>query len=171
MKTLVKLAVPLAVIAVAALIRWRRKLSWRDDVGLRPAGAGVTAAWVAGYALWMLGTNAIMGWRGPWDFAPWRSAPLLVDAGRVLAVSILGPIAEELLFRGVLFGILVRRFPVAPVVVVLAIVWSALHVSYDWPVIALIFADGLILGAARDRTRSVIPPMLMHVVWNLYAIW
>jgi membrane protease YdiL (CAAX protease family) len=170
-KTLVKLAVPLIVIAVAALIRWRRRLSWRDDVGIRPAPAGVTIAWMAGYAVWMLATNAAMDWRGPWDFTPWRTAPILVDAGRVLAVSILGPIAEELLFRGVLFGVLVRRFPVAPVIVVLAIVWSLLHVSYDWSVIALIFVDGLILGVARDRTRSVIPPMLMHIAWNLYAIW
>jgi membrane protease YdiL (CAAX protease family) len=82
---------------------------------------GLTVAWVAGYAAWMLATNAVMGWRGPWDFTPWRTAPLLVDAGRVLAVSILGPIAEELRFRGVLFGVLVRRFPVMPVIVVLAI--------------------------------------------------
>jgi membrane protease YdiL (CAAX protease family) len=82
---------------------------------------GLTVAWVAGYAAWMLATNAVMGWRGPWDFTAWRTAPLLVDAGRVLAVSILGPIAQELRFRGVLFGVLVRRFPVMPVIVVLAI--------------------------------------------------
>ncbi|MDB5721623.1 MAG: hypothetical protein JWP15_2241, partial [Alphaproteobacteria bacterium] len=31
--------------------------------------------------------------------------------------------------------------------------------------------DGLLLGLARWRTGSVLPPILMHISYNLYAIW
>jgi membrane protease YdiL (CAAX protease family) len=56
-------------------------------------------------------------------------------------------------------------------VVVLAAAWSLLHTAYTPAVIALIFIDGLLLGAARYQTKSIVTPMLMHVMWNLYAIW
>lgn len=169
---LLRFAVPLVLIAFAVLIARRRRLSWRDDVGLAAAPVGAAVAWVAIYAGWMLGTNAVMHWRGPWDFTPWRNASLLVDAGRVFTVGMLGPVAEELVFRGVLYGWLVRvRFPVIATVVVLAAAWSLFHTSYTPAVIALIFVDGLLLGAARFQTKSLVVPILMHVTWNLYAIW
>ena len=34
----------------------------------------------------------------------------------------------------------------------------------------MIFLDGLLLGAARHRSRSTFVPMLLHVVANLYSI-
>jgi membrane protease YdiL (CAAX protease family) len=38
-------------------------------------------------------------------------------------------------------------------------------------VIAVIFVSGLMLGFARRQTGSVILPILMHIAWNLYAVW
>jgi len=37
-------------------------------------------------------------------------------------------------------------------------------------VIAAIFVEGLLGGAARWRTGRVLAPIL-HIVWNLYAVW
>ncbi len=120
----------------------------------------------------MLLSNALWHWRGPWDFGPWRQAPLLASILRVLAVGILGPMAEELIFRGLLYGRLAKT-RVGPVgtIVILALFWAVIHVSYDATVITVIFIDGLLLGAARWRTGSLLPPVLMHIVWNLYAVW
>src|SRR3954453_8562699 len=61
--------------------------------------AGFTAA----YLVWMLASDSAVGWRGPWDFGPWRQAPLMASALRLVAVCILGPIAEELAFRSLFF--------------------------------------------------------------------
>jgi len=47
----------------------------------------------------------------------------------------------------------------------------AIHTSYSAGVIAVIFVEGLLLGAAHWRTGSVLAPILMHIVWNLYAVW
>jgi membrane protease YdiL (CAAX protease family) len=40
-----------------------------------------------------------------------------------------------------------------------------------WAVILVIVVDGILLGLARWKTRSVSPPMVMHALYNLYAIW
>ena len=175
--TLVKVLLPLATIAAALVAAHRLRLGWRAGVGLRRPPAAAAVLWFAAYVLWMLGTNAWMGWRGPWDFAPWARTPLPVAMLRVLAVGILGPIAEELLVRGVFYGRLVRtrlgatRAGVAVIVALLAAGWAIAHTAYTPGVIGVIFVAGLLLGAARAHTGSVVVPMVMHVAWNLYAVW
>jgi membrane protease YdiL (CAAX protease family) len=171
-RTLLKAFLPLLAIGIVLFGARRRGLSWREGLGLTKPPLGQTVAWLALYVAWMLGSDRVFGWRGPWDFRPWAQAPLVVSGLRVLAVCILGPIAEELIFRGFLYTRLVgTRLGVAGSVVLLAAVWAAIHTSYSGGVVALIFVDGLLLGAARYRSGSLIVPILMHVVWNLYAIW
>jgi hypothetical protein len=89
----------------------------------------------------------------------------------VLAVGVLGPAAEELIFRGTAFHWLLPRIGAAATIVLTAIVWAVLHVQYQPGIIALIIIDGVLLGLARYRTGSVVAPLLMHILWNLYAVW
>lgn len=170
--SLLKVAFPLLMIAVVLLVVKVRRFSWRENLGLLAPRAGQAVLWMAVYLAWMLITNAIMNWRGPWDFSIWARSPMIVNVLRVLAVGILGPIAEELIFRGLLYDRLSRR-RIGPTVaiVLLAAVWAAIHIGYPPGVIAVLFVDGLLLGFARRQTGSVILPILMHVMWNLYAIW
>jgi membrane protease YdiL (CAAX protease family) len=170
--TIVKVAAPVAIIVAAFLFAWWRGLSRRDDLGLRAPPAREAVLWIALWVAWMLGSNAVMEWRGPWDFTPWAATPLVIAVMRVAAVGVLGPIAEELLFRGYFFARVQRtRVGTVGAVVLLAAVWAAIHTSYSWDVIALLFINGILLGVARHRTKSVIVPMIMHVVWNLFAVW
>jgi membrane protease YdiL (CAAX protease family) len=55
--------------------------------------------------------------------------------------------------------------------VILALGWALIHTSYSATVIAVIFFEGLLLGMARWRKGSVLAPALMHILWNLYAVW
>jgi membrane protease YdiL (CAAX protease family) len=167
----VKVGLSIAAIVIALVAARARRLT-PERIGLRRPRFLATLAWLALYVAFMLATNAIMHWRGPWDFTPWIRQGPLVSALRVLAVGILGPIAEELIFRGVLFA----RVSSTPVgvwgaAVLLAILWGCLHYAYAGDVIALIIVCGLLLGAARVRTGSVWVPVLMHIAWNLYAVW
>jgi membrane protease YdiL (CAAX protease family) len=84
---------------------------------------------------------------------------------------VLGPLVEELLFRGIIFSWLRERVNVGLTIGVTALGWSVLHYDYSWWVIAIIFVDGVILGLARWRTGSVFAPAIMHMLYNLYAIW
>jgi membrane protease YdiL (CAAX protease family) len=57
------------------------------------------------------------------------------------------------------------------VIAVTAISWAMLHYTYSWTVIAIIVVDGVLLGLVRWKSGSILPPILMHAVYNLYAIW
>jgi membrane protease YdiL (CAAX protease family) len=167
-----KVLLPAAVIALMFVIARRRRLSL-DWLGVAPAPPIATLLWVLGYAAWMLLSNALLHWRGPWDFTPWQHASLLADGLRVLGVSFLGPIAEELVFRGFLYDLFNRRFKfkVPVTIAATAVLWALLHVQYTPAVLAVLAVDGVLLGLARYQSKSILPPILMHVVWNLYAIW
>jgi membrane protease YdiL (CAAX protease family) len=166
---LVKVAVSGAAIA---LVLFKSRHMAREEVGLvRPARLPLTLGIMLLYVGWMLGTNALMGWRGPWDWTPWLAAPLLASILRVLAVGILGPIAEELIFRGWVFALLRTRVGVAVTLLLTSAGWALLHYDYSWAVIGVILVDGLLLGLARLTSRSVYPPIAMHIIYNLYAVW
>lgn len=158
--------------AAIALVLFKTRHMTREAVGLvRPVQLPLTLAIIALYLGWMLGTNALLGWRGPWDWTPWLAAPFLASALRVLAVGILGPIAEELIFRGWFFGLLRPRVGVAATILLTSAGWALLHYDYPWTVIGVILVDGLLLGLARLTSRSVYPPIVMHILYNLYAVW
>jgi membrane protease YdiL (CAAX protease family) len=161
-----------AGLAVFIYLRLRMGKSEPARWGLQaPDGVGFALAIVGVYLAWMAGSDLATGWRGPWDFAPWRAAPLLASVLRVLAVCVFGAIAEELVFRGYLYGLLKDRVGVPLTIAVTAVGWAALHVQYDLWIIAIIVVDGLLLGVARWRSGSVYVPIAMHMFYNLYAIW
>ena len=155
-------------ILLVRFYRSKRPLEW---FGISAPAVVPTVGLLALYLAWMFGTDMVTHWRGPWDFRPWQQAPLAASALRLLAVCVFGPTVEELLFRGVIFSWLKDRVNIAITIAVTALSWSLLHYMYPWWVIAIIFVDGLILGLARWRTGSVIAPIIMHMLYNLYAIW
>ncbi|MBX9683702.1 MAG: CPBP family intramembrane metalloprotease [Hyphomicrobium sp.] len=89
----------------------------------------------------------------------------------VLAAAIGAPIAEELVFRGVLFGAL-RASPAGPVLAALvsATMWASLHVSYSIYGLAAIFLIGLYLARVRQTTGSLLAPIACHGFYNAAII-
>lgn len=157
--------------AALAIVLFRTREVPRERMGLVRPPLAPSLLFMAIYLGWMFGTNAVLGWRGPWDWRPWLAAPLTASAMRVIAVCALGPAVEELLFRGFLFGWLRPRIGAALTIFTTAASWAVLHYEYSWQVILVILVDGILLGLARWRTGSVVPPIIMHMAYNLYAIW
>jgi membrane protease YdiL (CAAX protease family) len=158
--------------AALVLARIRRAKDYDPEAfGFVRPSARPSIGFFAAYMFWMLASDALVGWRGPWDFEPWRQAPYAASALRLIAVCMLGPMAEELLFRGLLFRWLSQRMTAPVVIAVTAISWAMLHYTYSWTVIAIIVVDGVLLGLVRWKSGSILPPILMHAVYNLYAIW
>jgi membrane protease YdiL (CAAX protease family) len=84
-----------------------------------------------------------------------------------IAVVAVAPIGEEILFRGFLFrGWLRSPSDVWPVIVVSSLLWSLIHVQYDWYVIGQVFAFGLMLGWMRWATGSTILTIFLHALIN-----
>jgi membrane protease YdiL (CAAX protease family) len=85
-----------------------------------------------------------------------------------LALVVIAPITEELLFRGVLLRGLVRSYGERVGLLVSAVLFGLLH---GRPAEALVaFVAGLVLGALRLRTRSVLPCIALHVGVNALPV-
>ncbi|MCU0786760.1 MAG: CPBP family intramembrane metalloprotease [Verrucomicrobia bacterium] len=87
-----------------------------------------------------------------------------------LAVIVAAPLAEEFLFRGFLFqGIAHTRLGGLGAVVLTSLAWAAIHLQYEPFEMGVIFGMGLVLGAFRWKTGSLLPALFMHVLNNLAA--
>ena len=90
---------------------------------------------------------------------------------------ILAPIGEELLFRGLLLGCLMRCISRWPSIIVSSIIFALTHLSAfsaysEVPLTRfLIFAGAFILGVIAGHfkisTNSVIPAIITHSIFNL----
>lgn len=86
----------------------------------------------------------------------------------IIAVS-LGPLVEELFFRGFLYPVLARRWGVAWAVFLTALPFALMHMpqyGYAWGALAVIFIVGFVCGTVRALTRSVGASFLVHVGYN-----
>jgi len=113
---------------------------------------------------WLLGQDIVT----PFQFDIYRTA---AAAGWLLllwlAVVVVTPIGEEVLFRGFLF----RGWHRSPrdawlVIVTTAALWAVSHLQYDLYVIAQIFVVGLVLGWFRWVTGSTLLTILLHGLVN-----
>ena len=87
-----------------------------------------------------------------------------------VALIFAAPLFEEIFFRGFLFQGIASGFPgPTGAVFVTASLWALIHTQYDAYDRIIIFCLGLLLGAARLRTGSLLTPLALHVATNLEA--
>jgi len=166
--TIAKVLLPVIGIGLMVLVVMKKKLSFSVDIGFRAPAPGWAAAF---FVFWLLlmAAEELLGQTAP---KPWKEYPVVIVGLRILAIGVLGPIAEELAFRGLLMSALVRtRIGVFGAIFVTAALWSMVHTQYEPAILALLLIDGIVLGLARHFTRSIYVPIAMHVTGNLFSIW
>jgi membrane protease YdiL (CAAX protease family) len=89
----------------------------------------------------------------------------------MLAVIVVAPIGEELLFRGFMFrGLVHEPRDALPGIVIIALIWSLLHVQYDWFGAAVVFVVGVLFGYVRYLTGSTTLVIGLHILLNLESV-
>lgn len=89
-------------------------------------------------------------------------------AGAILlfiGIAVLGPIAEETLFRGYLLPRLVAQWGELPALFSSSLLFAILHLR-DGPFIPIIFFYGWIFGWARLRSGSIVASTALHMAVN-----
>ncbi|KAJ8764823.1 hypothetical protein K2173_010288 [Erythroxylum novogranatense] len=81
-----------------------------------------------------------------------------------IVVSVCAPIWEEIVFRGFLLPSLTRYMPVWCAILVSSVAFALAHFNVQ-RLLPLIFL-GVVMGVIFARSRSLIPPMLLHSLWN-----
>ena len=79
------------------------------------------------------------------------------------SVAILTPFAEELLFRGFILGMLLKRYSDTQSIIISSLIFAIAHEPIA---MVLAFGGGLLYGWVRVRTGSILPGMIAHAIWN-----
>jgi membrane protease YdiL (CAAX protease family) len=107
----------------------------------------------------------------PFDALLRRPAAVVLIA--VFAVT-LGPLMEELFFRGFFYPVLARRFGMGIGIFVTALGFGLMHAAqyaYSLASVLLIFLVGVVLGVVRARKDSVAAGFLVHAAYNSTIIF
>lgn len=117
----------------------------------------------------MFAMNVISEWIGLPDYTMKTVIEVVKSPMGVLSIALLGPIAEELCFRGAIIGGMLRegRHP-----------WTAILVSsmffgiihFNPAQIPFAFVMGLVLGIIYVRTESLLLPIFIHIFNNSTAV-
>ena len=89
----------------------------------------------------------------------------------VIAFCVAAPMSEELFARGFLYRGWSESFlGPAGAIVLSSLVWTSLHLQYDWFFFGEVFSIGLLLGYLRYRSKSTWLTIVLHGLNNLAAV-
>jgi membrane protease YdiL (CAAX protease family) len=89
---------------------------------------------------------------------------------QVLLIVVLAPISEEVCFRGMLFGGLRRSLPRIPAALVGGLVFGGLHALTGITAVPPLIAFGFILCLLYEKTGSIVPGIMLHMLNNAFAL-
>jgi len=166
-----------SVLAMAAVIRLgvrRSKLPWRNVLPLRPFRP-LVLTWLlpAALGLGILGSE-VENLTRALGLEPefYREVMRQMTQGgfwSVIAIVAVAPIAEELLFRGVILTGFLRRYGTVRAVTYSAILFAVIHLNPCQ--IGAVFIMGLFVGWLYVRTGSLWPCIAMQAIYNSQCLF
>jgi len=171
--------VPVLILADRRLVR-PAGMRFGESFGLVPVAGGVRSLGLVLLALLGVGqlVEGAMDFAGRWlglssHWTEWFDpdlawGPRIDVVTTILDTVILTPVFEEIVFRGLLFGTLRRRFGTGAAAVLSASIFAIAH-GYGVLGFAAVFWSGLLWAFAYERTGSLLPSMAAHAADNLMA--
>lgn len=90
----------------------------------------------------------------------------------ILAVIVIVPIYEELIFRGFMWsGLVGTKLGVWGTAILTSVVFAVIHVQYGWVELLGIFALAMLFSYARLLSGSLLLPIILHIFNNGLAMW
>jgi hypothetical protein len=152
-------------------------LNWQDGLGLVPhpgtrgrcwrlvavvTAAGLLGEWVLAMAAGLAGLSS--HWTEGFDEAMVWGDPLALCTG-LLETIVFAPVFEEIVFRGLFFATLRRRFGFLGSALVSAAVFAIAH-GYGLLGFASVLWSGVLWAWVYEQSGSVLPGILAHMVNN-----
>ena len=140
-------------------------LSWQQILGVVLSIAGMLP-WA--YALSILNANYSSPVPEYWDFfEALRPNDAVGFSCGLLAIVVLIPLSEELLFRRVVQGVLARHLSPLVAILLSGVLFGAAHMT-PW-VLLPISGLGVLLGVLAYQSRSITAAWLGHALFNLIS--
>jgi uncharacterized protein len=166
---LLKATTPLGEPSTLEELAWPREAArgrWFLVVALLTSGALGALTISVRWATWWLDfmPNASEGIDESLLYGSTFTAALSFAEGVICA-----PVAEELLFRGALFGGLAKHVSIHTAAWLSAVVFSVIH-GYGLVSSLVVFVVGYVLARAYARTGSLLPGILAHAMSNVIPL-
>jgi len=171
--TLLNILMAILAVGLVIFITKKKKLSYKNDIGLILPKWKEVVFWtslfvllifIEDYMYQQFSTSKTDSWIGKYS--------VYEMVFRSLGIVIIAPIAEELMFRGLLYA-RIKKSPLKIVgaIIIPALFFSMIHIQYsDILTLSIIFIDGLFYGLARHYSKSVIFAIFLHSLANFGAI-
>jgi len=117
-------------------------------------------------------TAALKLWVGGTPPSPWNAVESMSSSARIVLLlfgAFGAPVAEEIFFRGYLFGMFKRADHVWAGILISAALFATAHFS-DLYNVPAVFLYGVVLAWVFHRTQSLLSSMTGHTVNNALAI-
>jgi membrane protease YdiL (CAAX protease family) len=160
-----------SLVALGLACAWPMRLTWKGD--------GAVLSPLVRYALalpiWLaVAVSASMVWASlGWPLADQPHLSYFADAqpglawlGVMVSVCVVGPILEEVIFRGFLFDGLAARHGTRVAVVASALLFGLVHIGAGTVLLLPISALGALFAWLRLRHGGLLAPILAHVAHN-----
>jgi membrane protease YdiL (CAAX protease family) len=89
---------------------------------------------------------------------------------QVLLIVVAAPVTEEICFRGMLFGGLREKLPRIVAALICGLIFGALHAVTGISAVPPLVVFGFLLALLYERTGSIVPGMLLHMLNNIVAL-
>lgn len=144
--------------------------SWRARLGLLPAPLIPGIVWTIAGTFLMLLIGFLLDFVA--DDTSRRAMELLAMCSQhpflfLLALVIVAPVFEEIVFRGYLISGWLHKIGFWPTLLSSSLIFALCHIQYGWTGLLYIFLLGLALAVIRIRTGSIYPGIALHAVTNL----
>jgi membrane protease YdiL (CAAX protease family) len=163
------IAVLLSIVALRGDVR--RNLAIGGTLPLRPLLiAAVCVSLTVIFEVWLSSTFPSVGELGALPSE--NTAALRDDTALILAIigAVIGaPLAEELVFRGLVYTSVRERWGYAGALVLSSVVFAGMHFEPTGIYSLLVLPSAFLLGWLREKTGGIYAPILVHAVFNAIA--
>lgn len=87
----------------------------------------------------------------------------------IVCIAVLGPILEELLFRGAITKVLLNKYSPSKAIVISGLIFGIFHLNPVQVVGACL--SGFLFAWIYYRSRSLMPGILIHILNNSLSVW
>lgn len=153
-----------------------RKLNFKEEILLKKTkSCNIIGAIILGFFAWIFNSSWV-GFLQTLD--QFKEAFNVMDqmlsgvgSGNIfvaiLVVGIIAPIAEEFIFRGVIYRALKKNMSIVSTIIIQAILFGIFHGNLIQGMYTIPLA--LVLGYVTYRTNSLLPAIMIHIVNNTAA--